>query len=283
MTRLAFVWLLLGAISSTSCSLSSSSSLPLKSSPILKEAPPIVYTIAGSDSGGGAGIQADLHAIRSMKCHGCSAITCLTAQNSVGVTAVHAPPASFLRKQLDTLTDDLRPRAIKIGMLGTEELAIVVGEVLKEIKKKDKNIWVVLDPVMISTSGSKLINDDAIEAMIQNIFPFADVVTPNKFEAEAFLGRELKTPEDVEKGAKDLLAMGCKAVLIKGGHALTESSSSGEATASAEVKATLDYAQDYLLSSEMPPGEGNERLCDGSHGVWLRTNRYVFMSMSLKR
>jgi hydroxymethylpyrimidine kinase/phosphomethylpyrimidine kinase len=167
-------------------------------------------------------------------------------------------------------------------MLGTRELAIVVGEVLKEIKKEDKNVWVVLDPVMITSSGSKLLDDDAIEAMIQNIFPFADIVTPNKFEAEALLGRKLKTPEDIEEGAKDLLAMGCKAVLIKGGHTLTESSSSGEATASAEVKATLDYAQDYLLSSEMPPREGAERLCDGSHGIWLRTNRFVFMSMSLK-
>jgi hydroxymethylpyrimidine kinase/phosphomethylpyrimidine kinase len=210
-----------------------------------------------------------------MNCHGCSAITCLTAQNSVGVTEVHAPPASFLRRQLDTLTDDLPPKAIKIGMLGTAELARVVGSVLQEIKK-DKHVWVVLDPVMISTSGSKLLDDDAIDAMIQSIFPLADVVTPNKFEAEALLGRELKTPQDVEQGARDLLKMGCQSVLIKGGHALAESSSTG-GEASSEVKSTLDYAQDYLLSSEVPPKEGEERLCDGSQGVWIRTNRYVLI------
>lgn len=264
MSRLAFIWLLLGTISSSFCALSRSN-LSLRS-------PPIVYTIAGSDSGGGAGIQADLHAIQSMKCHGCSAITCLTAQNSVGVTEVHAPPPAFLRQQLDTLTADLPPRAVKIGMLGTVELAKLVGEVLKEMKEKDKTVWVVLDPVMISTSGAKLIDDDAIDAMIKNVFPVADVVTPNKFEAEALLGRDLKTPGDIEKGAEDLLAMGCKSVLIKGGHSLTESTTV-ESPASSEVKATLEYAQDYLLSSETPPAKGDERLCDGSTGVWIRTNR----------
>lgn len=264
-----FIWLLLGVLSSSTCSLSSTSSnLSLK-------IPPIVYTIAGSDSGGGAGIQADLHAIHAMKCHGCSAITCLTAQNSVGVTGVHAPDASFLRKQLDTLIDDLPPKAIKIGMLGNKELTNTVGEVIKQLKEKNENLWVVLDPVMISTSGSKLIDDDAIDAMIKNIFPLADVVTPNKFEAEALLGRELKTPEDIEKGAKELLAMGCKAVLIKGGHMLSETSTkTGEVEdSSAEVKATLEYAQDFLLTSETPPAEGDERLCDGCRGVWLRTIR----------
>ena len=174
MVRFYLIGFLLGAVfSSSSCSLSSSQSP--------NHHPPIVYTIAGSDSGGGAGIQADLHAIHSMKCHGCSAITCLTAQNSVGVTEVHAPPPAFLRKQLDTLTDDMEPQAIKIGMLGTKELAEVVGSVLKERKEKDDSVCVVLDPVMISTSGSKLIDDDAVDAMINNIFPYADVVTPNKF------------------------------------------------------------------------------------------------------
>jgi hypothetical protein len=123
MPRLAFLFLIWGAITSSSCSLSSSST-----SSSTPKIPPIVYTIAGSDSGGGAGIQADLHAIHAMNCHGCSAITCLTAQNSVGVTEVHAPPASFLQTQLETLADDLAPKAVKIGMLGNEELAKTVGE-----------------------------------------------------------------------------------------------------------------------------------------------------------
>jgi hydroxymethylpyrimidine kinase/phosphomethylpyrimidine kinase len=166
--------------------------------------PPIVYTVAGSDSGGGAGIQADLHAIHNMYCHGCSAITCLTAQNSVGVTGIHAPPLEFLQQQLDTLWDDLPPRAIKIGMLGTKELAIRVGKMLKQWKESSpvgtRLFHVVLDPVMISTSGSKLIEDDAVEAMIQHVFPHADVLTPNKFEAQALLNRTLETPKDVEQG-----------------------------------------------------------------------------------
>ena len=166
--------------------------------------PPIVYTIAGSDSGGGAGIQADLHAIHGMGCHGCSAITCLTAQSSTGVTDVHTPPAEFLKAQLDTLKEDLHPRAIKIGMLGSKPIALEVSQFLKSLKEEDSGEheppFVVLDPVMISTSGHKLIEDDAKEAIIDSVFPYVDVVTPNKFEAEELLGRTLNSPEDVENG-----------------------------------------------------------------------------------
>eukprot|EP00544_Gedaniella_sp_CCMP2646_P013420 CAMPEP_0202486604 /NCGR_PEP_ID=MMETSP1361-20130828/5121_1 /ASSEMBLY_ACC=CAM_ASM_000849 /TAXON_ID=210615 /ORGANISM="Staurosira complex sp., Strain CCMP2646" /LENGTH=569 /DNA_ID=CAMNT_0049115787 /DNA_START=61 /DNA_END=1770 /DNA_ORIENTATION=+ len=233
--------------------------------------PPIVYTIAGSDSGGGAGIQADLHAIHFFKCHGCSAITCLTAQNSCGVTAVHAPPASFLTTQLQTLVQDLPPRAIKIGMLGTRELAETVGEFLQNITSTTTpKPWIVLDPVMISTSGHKLIDDEATQAMIKCVFPFTDVLTPNKYEAEALLQRKLHSPEDVEQGAKDLLAMGVKSVLIKGGHSLEEGN---ESTVNTDVNGTAGFAQDYFLSS-IPRSDGEERLCDGTRGVWLCSNRY---------
>ncbi|KAL3940951.1 MAG: hypothetical protein SGBAC_004604 [Bacillariaceae sp.] len=218
-----------------------------------------------------AGIQADLHAIKAMGGHGCSAIAALTAQNSIGVTAVHAPPIDFLRAQLDALVSDLFPRGIKIGMLATKEVANLVGEVLKEIKEASNGsrVWVVLDPVMISTSGSKLIDDDAVDAIVKNVFPYADVVTPNKFEAEALLGRKLKTPEDVQKGAQDLLAMGCKGVLIKGGHTLID-----ENDATSELKATITYAQDYLLTNEELPKEEDRRLCDSASGIWLRTKRW---------
>jgi hydroxymethylpyrimidine kinase/phosphomethylpyrimidine kinase len=249
-------------------------------------APPIVYTIAGSDSGGGAGIQADLHAIHAMKCHGCSAITCLTAQNSVGVTSVHAPPASFLKAQLEALTTDLPPYAVKIGMLGNDPtVAETVGAILQEFCKSNNEngnnnkVWIVLDPVMISTSGHKLINDEAKAAMIQHVCPYADIITPNKFEAEAFLGRKLMTPKDIEKGAEELLhSLGCKAVLIKGGHTLVETQKSADAEkediASKEVQATLSYAQDYLLSSEnVAKNDDDVRLCDGNRGVWMRTRR----------
>ena len=269
MSRLAFLFFACGILSNSSCSLSTSSSANIKH----VRTPPIVYTIAGSDSGGGAGIQADLHAIHAMKCHGCSAITCLTAQNSVGVTAVHYPPASFLKTQLETLADDLHPTAVKIGMLGNDELARTVGEFVQNLKERqERKLWVVLDPVMISTSGHKLIDDKAVNAMIDHIFPYADVVTPNKFEAEALLRRKLNTPRDVEEGARDLLKMGCKSVLIKGGHTFTDTSTADDVT--------IHYAQDFLLSSEAPVTDGNQRLCDSPLGVWLRTPRYVTCHMN---
>ena len=219
---------------------------------------PIVYTIAGSDSGGGAGIQADLHAIHALGGHGCSAITCLTAQNSVGVSGVHAA-TDFLDAQLQALQTDLPPAAIKIGMLGTRELVEQVGTFVQDMKKKDgsRRIWVVLDPVMISTSGHRLIQEDAQQAMINMLFPYVDLLTPNKYEAEALLGRTLTSTADVEQGARDLLAMGARAVLIKGGHTQEDS----------------PYAQDYFLSSSSLQNLPEEpRNCDG--GVWLRSERY---------
>lgn len=220
--------------------------------------PPVVYTIAGSDSGGGAGIQADLHAIHAMKCHGCSAITCLTAQNSVGVSGVHAPPATFLQQQLNTLLADMPPLAIKIGMLGTQELALAVGDFLKQLCNRKQKVWVVLDPVMITTSGHKLIDEDAKQAMIQHVFPHADILTPNKFEAEDLVGRKFYSNADVEQGAQDLLKMGMAAVLIKGGHTLKD----------------VKYAQDYFLSSSPPKTPGEERLFEQGQGIWLRSSRY---------
>mmetsp|Transcript_41333 Transcript_41333/g.125099 ORF Transcript_41333/g.125099 Transcript_41333/m.125099 type:complete len:591 (-) Transcript_41333:111-1883(-) len=254
--------------------LSTSASM-VNAAPNAKMVPPIVYSIAGSDSGGGAGIQADLHAIHSMGCHGCSAITALTAQNSCGVTGVHSPPVEFLRQQLNTLMEDLPPRAIKIGMLGSKDLAVEVGNFLKVVKKEasdNEPVFVIFDPVMISTSGHKLIDDDAISAIMEHVFPHADVLTPNKFEAEALLRRELKTPEDIENGARELLTMGVKSVLIKGGHSLAESKQ--RTAVSPDANATIGYAQDYFLSSEGPLQAGEERLCDGCRGVWIRSDRY---------
>jgi hydroxymethylpyrimidine kinase/phosphomethylpyrimidine kinase len=215
-----------------------------------------------------------------MGCHGCSAITCLTAQSSVGVEAVHVPDPSFLQSQLNTIVDDLPPQAIKIGMLGTRDITEVVGEFLRKIKdtcqKDNKKVWIVLDPVMISTSGSKLLDDDAIDAMIQYLFPLADIITPNKFEAEALLKRKLNSPEDIESGARELLQMGCHAVLIKGGHTLTEGNAPrDEEDVPADIQATLKYAQDFLLTAEDSPADFAERLCDGCRGIWLRTPRYV--------
>ena len=253
--------------------------------------PSIIYTIAGSDSGGGAGIQADLKAIHSIsngKCHGCSAITCLTSQNSCGVTSIHAPPINFLREQLSTLESDLYPNAVKIGMLGTQDLAEEVGSWLAKLKDTNNNNdkkpppLIVVDPVMISTSGTKLIDDTAKSAMIEKVFPYADLVTPNKFEAEELLGRKLSSPEDVEMGAREILSMGPQAVLIKGGHSLLEEQGKSSSTVPLSDYAdnvSVGYAQDYLLlsntmSEEGKPVKDQPRLCDGSRGVWLRSDRY---------
>ena len=229
---------------------------------------PIVYTIAGSDSGGGAGIQADLLAIANFGCHGCSAITCLTAQNSVGVTSVHTPPASFLEEQLRALVNDLPPLAIKIGMLATKELVVTVGAFLKRLRREcreadtscssgHQRVWVVLDPVMMSTSGSRLMDEDAQQALIEYIFPFVDIITPNKYEAEALLKGCIKmnTAADVEQAAIDLLQLGCAAVLIKGGHA------------------DGDFARDYFLAATTDSAR-EQRLCDGEAGVWIQSRRY---------
>eukprot|EP00569_Conticribra_weissflogii_P006999 CAMPEP_0171337412 /NCGR_PEP_ID=MMETSP0878-20121228/6672_1 /TAXON_ID=67004 /ORGANISM="Thalassiosira weissflogii, Strain CCMP1336" /LENGTH=638 /DNA_ID=CAMNT_0011839031 /DNA_START=1 /DNA_END=1917 /DNA_ORIENTATION=- len=252
------------------------------------KAPSIVYTIAGSDSGGGAGIQADLKAIHTLSsgsCHGCSAITCLTAQNSMGVTKVHSPGIEFLREQLTCLEGDLYPSAIKVGMLGTGELAEEVGDWLRRLKETSrggKNPLVVVDPVMISTSGHKLIDDDAKAKMIQKVFPNTDLVTPNKFEAEELLGRRLLTPDDIETGAREILRMGPKAVLIKGGHSFVEEQGKvgdGDFDGGNHVDVSEGFAQDYLLMSrefaeEGKPVKDRPRLCDGSRGVWICNDRY---------
>lgn len=250
----------------TSCLFSSCALALHKNTPVL----PIVYTIAGSDSGGGAGIQADLHTIHTLGCHGCSAITCLTAQNSVGVTGVHAPPTSFLQQQLETLTSDMPPAAIKIGMLGTQELAECVGDFLKELiegkvkRRQKQHCWVVVDPVMISTSGHKLIDDDAKQAMMDRVFPYTDILTPNKYEAEELVGRTLESTADVEQAAQEILAMGVPAVLIKGGHTLKDDNNNKK------------YSQDYFLSSSPPKSDEEPRLYEASDkGIWLRSERYV--------
>jgi len=198
----------------------------------------------------------------------------------------------FLREQLSTLEGDLYPRAVKVGMLGTRDLAEEVGGWLRRLKeedsgKKDENNnngpLVVVDPVMISTSGHKLVDDTAKSAMIERVFPYADIVTPNKFEAEELLGRKLTSPEDVEAGAREILAMGPRSVLIKGGHSLLEEQGKvphDEAISSkGEDNVSVGYAQDYLLMSnemaeEGKPEKDRARLCDGSRGVWLRSDRY---------
>jgi hydroxymethylpyrimidine/phosphomethylpyrimidine kinase len=173
-----------------------------------------VLTIAGSDSGGGAGIQADLKTISAIGCYGMSVITALTAQNTRGVTGIHAVPPSFAAKQLEAVFSDIGADAVKIGMLYSAELIEVVAEQLKKYNAKN----IVLDPVMVAQSGDKLLQDDAIQAIKEHLMPLADVVTPNLPEARVLLDRDIHGLEDMRAAAEALAASGSRSILVKGGH-----------------------------------------------------------------
>lgn len=173
-----------------------------------------VLTIAGSDSGGGAGIQADLKTFAAIGCYGMSVITALTAQNTRGVRGIFAVPPSFAAEQIQAVLTDIGTDAIKIGMLYSVELIEVVAAELKKHGAEK----IVLDPVMAAQSGDKLLQDDAIEAIKSHLMPLATVVTPNIPEASVLTGRQLTYREDIQRAAKELAMYGSRTILIKGGH-----------------------------------------------------------------
>lgn len=173
-----------------------------------------LLTIAGSDSGGGAGIQADLKTFSALGCYGMTAITALTAQNTVGVTGIHAIPPSFVEEQLEAVLSDIGVDAVKIGMLYSVEL---VESVVYQLKKYNVR-KIVMDPVMVAQSGDKLLKDDAIEAIREMVMPLAMVLTPNLAEARVLLNKNIQTVEEMKTGAKELSVYGSQSVLIKGGH-----------------------------------------------------------------
>ncbi len=173
-----------------------------------------VLTIAGSDCSGGAGIQADIKTISAHKMYGMSVITALTAQNTTGVFGVMDIPAEFVEKQLDAVFSDIRPDAVKIGMVSNAEIINVIAEKLKEYNAEK----IVLDPVMISTSGSRLISDGAAEGLVKRLMPMADIVTPNIPEAEFLSGISIKTRDDMVKAAEKISQRNVSSILVKGGH-----------------------------------------------------------------
>ncbi len=179
-----------------------------------------VLTIAGSDSGGGAGIQADLKTIAANHCYGMSVITALTAQNTLGVSAIHAVPVDFVAAQMDAVLSDIGADAVKIGMLFSPELIRTVADGLRRYEAKN----IVLDPVMVAQSGDKLLQDEAVTALKEHLIPLADLITPNLPEASVLLDREILTEEDLAAAAVDLAALGAGNVLIKGGHLESENS-----------------------------------------------------------
>lgn len=173
-----------------------------------------VLSIAGSDSGGGAGVQADLKTIAALGCYGMTAITALTAQNTQGVRAIHAVPSSHLMQEIDAVSEDIGVDAVKTGMLPSPDavLAVAAGH--------QRHHWphLVVDPVMIASSGARLMAADTAGLLVQTLFPLATVVTPNLDEAEFLLGRSIPSAADLVPAAQALLSLGARAVLLKGGH-----------------------------------------------------------------
>ena len=173
-----------------------------------------VLTIAGSDSGGGAGIQADLKTFSALGCYGMTAITALTAQNTLGVRAIHGVPPDMLQAQIDAVVEDIGVEAVKIGMLHAPEVVQVVADAIR----RHRLPHIVLDPVMVATSGDRLSTEQTVQVLVRELFPLAEVVTPNLDEAALLLGRSIVGIEALDDAARDLLALGARAALLKGGH-----------------------------------------------------------------
>lgn len=174
-----------------------------------------ILIIAGSDPSGGAGVQADIKTAQSNNVYSSSVITCLTAQNTTQVSAINYPPISFLRSQLQTIFEDIKFDAIKIGMLGTKDIIEEVASNLDEYAKKTP---LVLDPVMVSTSKDLLLKQDAIKTLKTKLIPKAFIITPNSDEAEVLSGIKIKNISDMKKAALIIKELGARNVLIKGGH-----------------------------------------------------------------
>jgi hydroxymethylpyrimidine kinase/phosphomethylpyrimidine kinase len=177
--------------------------------------PPVSLTIAGSDSGGGAGIQADLKTFAALGVHGTSAITAVTAQNTRGVSGYVELPPDIVRAQIDDVVSDLAPRAAKTGMLSSAEIIETVAAAVEGHGIAN----LVVDPVMVAKGGARLLRDDAVAALRERLLPLAAVVTPNLPEAEVLLGRRIAGRDERERAARDLVALGCRAAVVKGGHA----------------------------------------------------------------
>lgn len=175
--------------------------------------PPIALTVAGSDSGGGAGIQADLKTFAFHRVHGTSAITCITAQNTCGVSRVDALPPAAVVAQIEAVTGDLQVRSAKLGMLLNADIMAAVSQAIAD---SSVSAWVI-DPVMVSRAGARLIDEAAVKTLKERLVPQASILTPNRYEAQIFSGLELQTRADMEMAARRIHAMGPQAVLIKGG------------------------------------------------------------------
>lgn len=209
-----------------------------------------VLTIAGSDSGGGAGIQADLKTFSAFGTYGLSVITAITAQNTMGVTGVEVIDSSLVEKQLDAVFQDIRIDAVKIGMVANQECIQVIAQKLQQYQP---NI-VIVDPVMVSTTGSLLLEQNAVDALKQNLFPLATLITPNLYEAAVLLQTERENLEDFHQVAQQLKALTSGEVLVKGGHApkgeqVTDVLSTGDVFTKERIETPHTHGTGCSLSS----------------------------------
>jgi len=176
---------------------------------------PVALTIAGSDSGGGAGIQADLKTFAVLGVHGTSAITAITVQNTVGVTDVLELPTRLIQEQISAVVEDIGVQAAKTGMLSSAEIIEAVAAAITQHRLRN----LVVDPVMVAKGGGKLLRDDAVDALRRRLLPLAAVITPNLPEAEVLLGRRISSLPERREAARELVALGARAAVVKGGHA----------------------------------------------------------------
>jgi hydroxymethylpyrimidine/phosphomethylpyrimidine kinase len=173
-----------------------------------------VMTIAGWDGSGGAGIQADIKTISALGCYATSALTALPVQNTCGVRSIHSIPVEVVAEQMRVVLDDIPPRAIKIGMVHSVALVETIVRVLEDYPRP----YIVFDPVMVATSGDKLIENETIDAIVERLFPLADIITPNLDEAEVLTGMKIRTVDDMYRAGEKIMALGCRSLLLKGGH-----------------------------------------------------------------
>jgi len=214
---------------------------------------PVALTIAGSDSGGGAGVQADLKTFVALGVHGTSAIACLTAQNPRRMLAVEACSPKMLRQQIEAVFEELNPAAVKTGMLFSAENISIIAEFFQNSKFKAKNLKLIVDPLMVSTSGAQLLKPAALKILTQKLLPLAALVTPNLSEAEILCGQKISSVEEMRVAARKVHArFGC-AVLLKGGH-LPFVEKSKRKTIQQAVDIFFDGETELLLSAPFVRG-----------------------------
>ena len=175
---------------------------------------PVAMTVAGSDSGGGAGVQADLKTFAALGVYGASTLTAITAQNTVAVTAVHELPTELIAAQIEAVVSDIGVDSVKTGMLSSSKIVEIVA---KELERHGiRNL--VVDPVMVAKSGAPLLREEAVDSVRTRLIPLAALVTPNVPEAETLTGMKVETDEDMREAARRIIGMGARAVVVKGGH-----------------------------------------------------------------